>query len=270
MIGFIDYIITADLGFSIFYVLPIALLTWYWHPKVGYLASVASTILWLIAKQNTAFASDNPFLMLWNASVRLAFFVLLVLLLGELKTAYQIEQTLAQTDDLTGLLNRRAFLNVLDKEIERSRRHTLVLTVAYLDVDNFKQVNDQLGHAAGDRLLQAIAHVLTHQVRTIDYATRLGGDEFALLMPQTNRDQAQPVLRRVFTQLTALQAHYPAISFSMGAVTFVTLPPSADKALSTADKLMYQVKAQGKDRWVQALYQPSLDPAEVNSSTPRP
>ena len=180
---------------------------------------------------------------------------MIVFLLVELKLAYQREQQLAQTDSLTTLLNRRAFTKILAQEIMRSRRYGLAFTLAYLDVDNFKQVNDQLGHAEGDRLLKKIAHALIQEQRAGDYHSRLGGDEFAILLIQTNREQATPALQRLFAQLSGLQLPTVSVGFSIGAVTFdATLPPSAEKALSAADKLMYAAKSKGKNQLVQEDY----------------
>lgn len=255
VIGIADYLITIDLGLSIFYVLPIAALTWYLHPRLGYFSSVISTLLWCIAEIERE-STTNLFFVFWNALVRLAFFSLVVALLAELKMAYQQEQRLARTDGLTTLLNRRAFTEILEQEIERSSRHALAFTLVYLDIDNFKQVNDKFGHAAGDRLLKEIAIVLVQQVRVTDYQCRLGGDEFAILMPQTSQAQANPVLKRLFNELLLLKSTDSPIGFSVGAVSFVDLlPNSADQALGAADKLMYTVKASGKNQVVQARYE---------------
>lgn len=255
IIGITDYLITIDLGLSIFYLLPIAALTWYLHPRLGYFSSVISTLLWCIAEIERE-STTNLFFVFWNALVRLAFFTLVVALLAELKMAYQQEQRLARTDGLTTLLNRRAFTEILEQEIERSNRHALAFTLVYLDIDNFKQVNDKFGHAAGDRLLKEIAIVLVQQVRATDHQCRLGGDEFAILMPQTNQAQANPVLKRLFDELLLLKSTDSPIGFSVGAVSFVDpLPNSADQALGAADKLMYAVKASGKNQVVQARYE---------------
>lgn len=249
----IDYFIKVDLGLSIFYVIPIMAFAWYISPKSGYTASGVSASLWFIAEWQRTQDAELIFIG-WNTLVRLAFFVLIVALLSELKVTYRQEKALARTDTLTSLLNRRAFLEILTHEVQRSRRHQLIFTLAYLDVDNFKEVNDRLGHATGDRLLQAIATLLLREIRITDYQGRLGGDEFAILMPQTDQEQAYLVLTRLFTELLKLNNSVVEIGFSIGAVTFQTAPETADKALLLADKLMYTVKAEGKNRLAQDVY----------------
>lgn len=255
IIGGIDYAITVDLGFSIFYVLPITVIAWYIHPKAGYLASCLSAVLWFIAEADrTPSVSINSYL-LWNTLVRLTFWLLVVFLLAKLKASYSEVQRLASTDFLTGLLNRRAFMEDLEQEILRSKRYSFPFTLAYLDVDNFKQVNDRSGHAAGDLVLQAIAHTLNETLRATDITARLGGDEFAILMPQTKLSEADTVLSRLFQELSHLPSATVHIGFSIGAVTFLTAPESADQALVRADRLMYTVKAKGKNQFVQTVYE---------------
>lgn len=254
----LDYLIKVDLGFSIFYLFPIAALAWYVSPRAGYLASAISAVLWFIAESARTAPEALIFFLVWNTAVRLAFWLLTVELLAELQTSYRKEQQLASTDFLTGLLNRRAFIETLNQEILRSQRHQLVFTLAYLDVDGFKQVNDRLGHAAGDRLLEAIAQTLRQTLRETDHSSRLGGDEFAVLMPQTSQTQASSVLGRMFQDLSTVKAEEVSIGFSVGAVTFCSAPESADQAIAVADRLMYTVKAKGKNQIFQEVYaQPS-------------
>jgi diguanylate cyclase (GGDEF)-like protein len=267
VIGGVDYLITADLGLSIFYVLPIATLTWYMASWGGYLSSGLSAVLWFIAELSREPTDTHVGLILWNTLVRLAFFTVVVFLLTELKASYRQEQHLAKTDGLTWLLNRRAFTEILGQEIQRSRRYSFAFTLAYLDIDNFKQVNDRLGHAAGDRLLQEIARVLSGQLRSIDCPARLGGDEFAVLMPQTNQVQATPVLKRLFAKLVELKDDGLDIGFSIGAMTFdAVLPETDEEALTAADALMYAVKSQGKHQLRQATYPGPASPANPKPS----
>lgn len=250
----IDYSLKIDLGLSIFYVLPIAAITWTLNASYGYSLSVIALTLWLIADhQNTCEAGDLM-IDLWNAATRLTFLGLVVALLTKLKQAYVLEQQLAQTDGLTALLNRRAFIERLEQEILRSQRFCQPFTLAYIDIDNFKQVNDRFGHAAGDSLLQAVASTLTQSLRSIDYQARLGGDEFAILMPQTSEPQAVPVLNRLRIALQTPQSQQVPVSFSIGVVTFESAPGTADQALAVADRLMYSVKTGGKGQLVHKIF----------------
>lgn len=159
---------------------------------------------------------------------------------------------LANTDPLTGLLNRRAFTEETARELARAARHQYAVTVIYIDVDDFKAVNDKGGHAAGDTLLQDIASSIRQTIRGIDVAARLGGDEFAILLGEDRaivRDESVVRVQRAI--MAELQARNWSITLSIGAVS--AAPDLADvaKLIRSADELMYAVKrgAKGSIRW---------------------
>ncbi len=170
---------------------------------------------------------------------------------GELQTALETEKNLSRIDFLTGIPNRRSFYQALTTESKRARRYQRPTTVAYLDVDNFKNVNDQLGHAIGDELLKTIGKGLESTLRETDTAARLGGDEFAILLPETDAESASVVMGKVQTCLdSAMQQRSWPVSFSVGVVTFTTPPASTDEMVKRADELMYEVKRSGKSAMV--------------------
>ncbi|MDJ0706659.1 MAG: GGDEF domain-containing protein [Leptolyngbyaceae cyanobacterium MO_188.B28] len=250
LIGAIDFLVRLDIAFSIFYLAPVAIAAWFIGGRMGMMMSLFCTWAWL---QADIAAKDYvaPLLPYWNAIVRLIFFAIVTYLLTALREAYQREQQLARLDSLTGISNRRFFLELLQVELDRARRYQYPLTLAYLDLDDFKAVNDQLGHNAGDRLLQSVAQILTLSVRSHDVAARLGGDEFAILLPQTNDNQARKALTRTYHQLQTLNQSDPyPVGFSIGAITFTTLPTSTDELIAQADQLMYAIKRSGKNRLV--------------------
>ena len=118
----------------------------------------------------------------------------------------------------------------------------------YIDLDNFKQVNDSQGHTAGDDLLRAVAQLMKSALRKTDVAARIGGDEFALLLTETGEDEALLALSHLRSKLHAAMsaANWP-VTFSVGAVAFITPPASADQAIKLADTAMYEVKQGGKN-----------------------
>jgi diguanylate cyclase (GGDEF)-like protein len=143
--------------------------------------------------------------------------------------------------------NRRAFIEAAELELERARRSGRPLTLAFVDCDDFKSVNDELGHAEGDALLMVAAQTLRGSTRAVDAVARLGGDEFGLLLPETDGPTAQALLGRVrATLLSAMLRHHWRVGFSMGAATFITPPDSVDQMLARADELMYQAKRTAK------------------------
>jgi diguanylate cyclase (GGDEF)-like protein len=165
-----------------------------------------------------------------------------------LKSLLVKEQELARIDPLTTVPNRRAFYEALDKERVRSLRYHRPLTIAYVDLDNFKKVNDCLGHAVGDELLVQVAAGLRSNLRASDYVARLGGDEFAVLLPETDATAAELVLRKLRLRLLEeMEAHRWQVTFSIGAATFLDPPDSLDVIIRMADETMYAIKAHGKD-----------------------
>ena len=247
-IGAIDYSIVADLSLSICYLVPLILGTRYVGKNFGIFLTIASTIAWYIA-EDVAKQDLHIFLLCWNTLVRLIVSLTVVYLLDALKNAYEREKKLARIDGLTQIYNRRYFLDILEMECKRAVRYHRYLTLAYFDVDNFKLVNDRYGHQKGDRLLILIADTVKNITRETDVVARLGGDEFALLLPETDYQAAQRVLARVHHKLAEAAAQQAFdVGFSMGAVTFRELPSSIEQMLEQVDKLMYQVKAEGKNR----------------------
>ncbi len=243
----------GTISFSIFYLAPVALLSWYMGTAEGILASIFSASAWLRA-DTVATGSSNLIVRYWNAVVLLGFFLITALILSRLKVAYQQEQELSRVDFLTGVPNGRAFRQVAEMEKHRVKRYRRPLTVAYLDIDNFKIVNDQYGHQTGDVLLVWVARSIRRNLRATDFVARVGGDEFALLLPETGAEAGQFVLYKVQRVLVDLakQNSWP-VTFSIGAATFVEDPESLDQMIQSADELMYTAKRNGRNRIAQAV-----------------
>ncbi|MCA1641095.1 MAG: GGDEF domain-containing protein [Acidobacteria bacterium] len=150
---------------------------------------------------------------------------------------------------LTGATNRRSFFEAAQSEINRARRHRHPFTVAYIDVDNFKELNDRGGHAAGDALLREVTRAIKANVREIDMVARLGGDEFVVLLPETDEAASRAVVSRVRKCLDDLAARRGwQVTFSIGVVTWTTPPRTVDTMIRQADDTMYEVKNTGKNR----------------------
>ncbi|MFN7641130.1 MAG: GGDEF domain-containing protein, partial [bacterium] len=160
---------------------------------------------------------------------------------------------LASTDALTGLANRRQFMQRLEDELERVRRQTTrEACVLMLDLDNFKRVNDQYGHAAGDSLLRNFANLLRHELRITDTAGRVGGEEFALILPGSSTDAAYAVAQRICDKLASqplvLGKQSVSATVSIGLAAIGREDLSADAVLSRADRALYQAKEAGRNR----------------------
>ncbi len=162
---------------------------------------------------------------------------------------------LATTDALTGLLNRRHMREMVELEIARFSRTARPFSIILADVDNFKAINDQFGHQAGDAALMAIAQAFQHSVRTQDQVARWGGEEFFVFLPETDRDEASAVARRVQERLLRVpithQTHGIQARLTYGIAEYA-LQQSFDDLISAADRALYAGKAAGKDRIVAA------------------
>ena len=156
----------------------------------------------------------------------------------------------ASRDPLTGLKNRRRFEEDMRTELARSRRDKTVGAVLMLDLDNFKQVNDTLGHPAGDRVIAEIGGVLNTRMRATDVVARLGGDEFAIVLPHCELDEAEDIAEDVTKAIrrhTSPGEAAPSITASIGIATFGPQAGSAEAVIAAADKALYEAKRGGRD-----------------------
>lgn len=163
---------------------------------------------------------------------------------------------LAVREPLTGLYNRRHFSEVLTRRFSEARRYGNDLSLVMIDVDNFKGVNDALGHQAGDELLVQTALVISSQLRAADVAARFGGDEFIILLPQSNGDQARRVVDRIvdrFCGEARKKFDQVRVTLSVGVASLQETGMETDEEfVRAADQAMYDAKASGKDRVVMA------------------
>lgn len=243
-----DVLTGTEASFTLLYLAPIAFATWLVGLGAGVslsaVAAVSSTAADVLARQGAPMA---PAIMAWNLVIQLGVYLALVLLLSGFRARLEGEQLLARTDALTQVANRRAFIEAAELELERARRTGRPLTLAYVDCDDFKYVNDELGHAQGDALLVVAAQTLRGSTRAVDAVARLGGDEFGLLLPETDPATAQALLGRLrATLLAAMKRHGWRVGFSIGAATFVAPAASVDQMMAVADELMYQAKRTAK------------------------
>lgn len=169
-----------------------------------------------------------------------------------LKNSELVEQlqSAASTDELTGLYNRRALEERLAAEISRSLRHQLNTTALLLDLDFFKKVNDEMGHAAGDRMLVEVAEVLRRECRTLDVCGRLGGDEFLVILPMTKPEEAMVFVSRVQSGLARLEeihAEFGRCTASFGLAECPRLGTTVTSVLAAADAALYRAKRSGRN-----------------------
>jgi diguanylate cyclase (GGDEF)-like protein len=184
-----------------------------------------------------------------SAVVGTAILAAFSLLMSRWRDSLREARAAAETDPLTGLLNRKGFEVRLDAERNRTARSARPLAVAFLDCDSFKAWNDRHGHAAGDRLLVTVADTLKSHVRNYDSVARIGGDEFAILFPESGEEAARSAIARVHASLgSAMSSRNWPVTMSIGVVVF-NEPRSAGEMMAAADAEMYAVKHAGKDHF---------------------
>jgi diguanylate cyclase (GGDEF)-like protein len=248
MVGVVDHLTGYEVSISLLYLGPVLMAAWYAGRGAGAIISLLACASWFIADAAAGQALAHPVVEAWNSLVRLSYFIVFVIFAAALRKSLSNERQLARTDALTGLFGRRAFGERLEHDLALARRRSSPLTIAYLDLDDFKVLNDTYGHAEGDRVLRTMGLVLGENRRGGDTVARLGGDEFALVFPDTDERMAQKVIAKLRQNLQkALESGPWRFSCSVGAVTFQTTPPNLEEALSAADALMYDAKSQGKD-----------------------
>lgn len=248
LVGLLDYVTGFEISLSFLYLIPVAFVTWYVNDRAGYIVIFLCVFAFVLSDWTVADAASGDVIRYWNAFTRLTIFLLFLWLLQEFKRALAHERMLSQTDHLTGLANYREFHQQVHAELQRASRTRQPISLAYIDLDGFKEVNDRLGHRAGNALLRTVAHALQSTIRRTDMAARLGGDEFAILLPNTSLTGAKTILQRlqaVFLQ--QMQESQTGVTFSAGVISFLCPPASVEEMIHQADRLMYQAKALGKN-----------------------
>jgi len=249
VLGLMELYADRDLSFLVFYLAPLFLVIWFIGLRAGFWFLGAISLVWIMDDIALGPSYRHPSVPYWNLGAKLVFFAILALLLWKLRIALRREETMARNDPLTETSNARQFNELAQMEIHRSRRYRHSFTLAFMDVDNFKRVNDEFGHSIGDSLLKVIGKTLQKSIRNTDTIARVGGDEFALLLPETGAEGARFALKRLHKNLNeAMEKNGWSVTVSLGAVTFLNAPPTVDAALYRADQLMYRAKQAGKNQ----------------------
>jgi len=239
----------ARLG--VLYIIPVLLVTWteglMWGIVFG-LASIGmrEAVAW------DQMPADTP--LGWRIGNAAAYVAVVAVAMAGLQTLRRSQAALARLvtqDALTNVLNARAFADRLGQELDRNRRYPRPLALMYMDLDNFKVINDTHGHQTGDAVLRLVADAMRTSVRTADIVGRLGGDEFAVLMPETDAQVADAAAKRLVAGLRDVFKGTPNVTASIGLVSCTATDASTDDLLRRADQAMYDAKRTGKDRVVQ-------------------
>ena len=251
LVYWVNVITPSEARLGILYIIPVLLVTWTEGLAWGILFALVTTVY----REATAWVQmppDTP--LVWRVVTGVAYLAVLGVAMAGLQTLRRSQAALARLvtqDQLTNVMNARAFADRLGQELDRNRRYPRPLALMYMDLDNFKVINDTHGHQTGDAVLRLVADAMRSSVRQADVVGRLGGDEFAVLMPETDSALADAAAKRLIVGLRNVFKGTPNVTASIGVVSCTATDASTDDLLRRADQAMYDAKKSGKDRVVQ-------------------
>ncbi len=241
----------ADLRLGILYVVPVLLAASYDGLGWGIAFALATALLRFGVGIDQLPLDTSLQVRLLNEAGYLTVVGVAIAGLSQLRRTQAQLELLATHDPLTTVLNARAFASQVAQELGRNRRYGRPLALIYLDLDDFKRVNDAHGHATGDAVLRLVADAMRGAVRQADFVGRLGGDEFGVLMPETDGSVAHSVANRLAGGIRTVFRGTPSVTASIGVVAVTGTEAGSDELLRKADQAMYEAKRTGKDRVVQ-------------------
>jgi len=248
-VGWIDYASGTELRIFPLYFFPLIAVAWYTEKSLAIIASLLATFLWVSAMYLGGRHYEHAYIWVVNTLTQGITFIFITILIIHLRQALSKERHFSRTDLLTGLVNKRGFIEQAGPMVTLLHRHRRPVTLAYFDLDNFKIANDTLGHAYGDDLLRTAAKIFLRSVRMSDICCRVGGDEFIVLMPETTVPSAYSVLERIRFDIAEHESFKRSgVTASIGAFNSNKAPAHIEKIISQADKVMYRVKGEGKNR----------------------
>lgn len=217
--------------------------------------TVLATAATVLAKAFAIEGGSTTIQIAWSGAMAFSASLVTTIVATNLRKSWQQELRLSRTDPLTGALSLRSFLEIASGEIHKFKRVRKPFTLAYFDIDNFKPVNDQFGHAAGDKLLREVVRTALLSLRSNDFLARMGADEFSILLPETNVDAGYQAVKRIQESLVAeMEKKGWHVTFSIGVVTFLEPPEDVDKMIKSADELMAGVKRASKNAILHRVY----------------
>lgn len=242
-------IFSYDFSLTPLYCLPVAVAAWIAGFRCGIAVAVGATAFDLSTTVISSHHRHGNSILLINVFFASGAYLGTAYVMAELRWHLERERKFSRLDPVTGVCNLRALNEAARSELERLRRYDRPVSIAYIDVDDFKCVNDTLGHGMGDKLLRLIGHAVKKELRALDVVARVGGDEFAILLPETDGERAHLVMSRIQREVYQVCKELLGrpLTLSIGVKTFVQAPATVEDMLHDADQLMYTVKHDHKD-----------------------
>lgn len=248
-VGVVDVWTGSDVRLLSLYLLAVAWCGWRLGRRGVLFAVLVTLSTWGVSQQLSGVQHWSAGVWVFNLVSQSVALLSIGWLVAELSRRLEAERATARIDPLSGLRNRRALAQDSELALAICHRHAHPVALAFIDLDDFKQVNDRLGHEGGDTVIQACARALTASCRATDLPARLGGDEFVILMPETTAPQAQALMERVRLAFAQAVAGLPASAgMTVGVLAEAQATRTLDRLLAEADALMYEAKREGKGR----------------------
>ena len=246
ILGVLRHSTDTEYAFASVTIIPVFFVTWVCGFSHGVAAAALAVIMWAATDALSYQGPREIQIVYLNGSVRMATYCFVAYLTARIRTLLQREIELASHDALTGLMNRRAFLEAGHSEVGRALRYGHPVAIVFLDLDNFKQLNDSRGHDVGDTALKSVADALRKTLRTTDTVARLGGDEFGVVLPEIDCNAATEASNKIVAAVGTALTTFAPVTASVGVACFEKPDNDFARMLRLADKLMYEVKQDGK------------------------
>ena len=257
LIGWLGVYAGNEFSFVVLYLVPALFVAWFSGIKSGFFISFFSALTWLVGDMIGERSYSAAYIPYVNAFSRMLLYAIITTLTAVLRKQLLKAKQTANEDFLTKISNSRAFFNYASMEVERLKRYKAPFTIVYFDVDDFKGVNDNYGHNAGDALLVGLARDIRNHIRPTDVVARMGGDEFAILLLETNPEQARAAVTKLAGVMNdSMKNNGMNITFSIGVVTFLKPPKTMDDMVKKADEMMYISKKGGKNSVNYSVHNP--------------
>jgi diguanylate cyclase (GGDEF)-like protein len=255
LVSYVDYATGTELRVFPLYFLPVLVVSLRLGRWPALATAAACAAAWDLANHLAGQQESRTAIGLANLLVMAVAFGVVAFLGASQREWLRRERAISRTDSLTGLLNGRGFYEAAAVELARSKRYRHPLTAAYVDLDDFKVINDRFGHARGDAVLVAVARAMRRASRSTDLVARLGGDEFVVLLPEAGRDAAEPALAKLRARVEEAASRGVApVTASVGSVSFAEPPADVETLVHEADTAMYAAKERGKKALVCVSY----------------
>lgn len=248
-VGYVDYVTGIEIRIFPLYFLPLMFAAWHTEKIPALVLSLLAAVSWICSMYFGGREYSHSYIWAINFFTQGSTFVIVTVLFSHIRKLLAQERASSRTDGLTGLNNSRSFYEQVSLLLKLCQRKKRPITLAYVDLDNFKHANDSMGHLYGDELLCKVAKVFRTNLRASDIAARMGGDEFAIMLPEASAADAQTALNKILTRIVQTpQLKACSVTASIGAVSYPVPPDDIEQMVRAADELMYKVKKTCKNK----------------------